>query len=113
MTCAIMTRFYRAPEAILTEEYDKSVDLWSVGVILAELIMASQTKSNPKGSDNLSIFMFPGGSCYPQSPCYENSETVNMGDQIFKILEKFPDCDKDECFSFISQDNTKNFVEQV
>ena len=93
MTCAIMTRFYRAPEAILTEEYDKSVDLWSVGVILAELIMASQTKSKPKGASNLSIFMFPGGSCYPQSPFSENSETVNIDDQIFKILEKFPDCD--------------------
>ena len=49
MTCAIQTRFYRAPEAIITDDYDKSVDIWGVGVILAELLMARlRTKSDDK-----------------------------------------------------------------
>ena len=47
MTCGIMTRFYRAPEAILTEDYDKSIDIWSVGVILAELLITSMKTVNP------------------------------------------------------------------
>jgi mitogen-activated protein kinase 1/3 len=34
----VMTRFYRAPEVIVVEEYGTPIDLWSVGCILAELI---------------------------------------------------------------------------
>lgn len=34
-----MTRWYRAPEIMLSKSvYSKSVDIWSVGCILAELI---------------------------------------------------------------------------
>lgn len=35
----VVTRWYRAPEIILMEkEYDESIDLWSAGCILSELI---------------------------------------------------------------------------
>jgi serine/threonine protein kinase len=34
----VMTRVYRAPEVITLMDYDKKVDTWSVGCILAELI---------------------------------------------------------------------------
>ncbi len=35
----VITRWYRAPEVILCpSEYSKSVDIWSVGCILAELL---------------------------------------------------------------------------
>ena len=33
-----MTRWYRAPELILTRDYDDSIDMWSAGCILAELL---------------------------------------------------------------------------
>lgn len=39
MTGYVSTRYYRAPEIMLTwQKYDTEVDLWSVGCILAEMI---------------------------------------------------------------------------
>mmetsp|Transcript_29445 Transcript_29445/g.68259 ORF Transcript_29445/g.68259 Transcript_29445/m.68259 type:complete len:369 (+) Transcript_29445:48-1154(+) len=39
MTCYVVTRWYRAPELLLgTKNYTKSIDMWSVGCILAELL---------------------------------------------------------------------------
>ena len=39
----VSSRSYRAPEVILTDvNYDKSIDIWSLGCILAELIYCSQ-----------------------------------------------------------------------
>ena len=45
-TC-VQTRWYRAPEVVLLDHnYNKAVDIWSVGLILAELLYCS--KLNPK-----------------------------------------------------------------
>eukprot|EP00696_Hemimastix_kukwesjijk_P019805 gnl/Hemi2/9186_TR3196_c0_g4_i3.p1 gnl/Hemi2/9186_TR3196_c0_g4~~gnl/Hemi2/9186_TR3196_c0_g4_i3.p1 ORF type:complete len:442 (-),score=113.23 gnl/Hemi2/9186_TR3196_c0_g4_i3:229-1356(-) len=38
MTEYVATRWYRAPEVILSDEYSKAIDVWSVGCILAELL---------------------------------------------------------------------------
>jgi serine/threonine protein kinase len=39
MSALVQTRWYRAPEIILVEKnYDKSIDIWSLGVIFAELL---------------------------------------------------------------------------
>eukprot|EP01133_Synstelium_polycarpum_P000408 gene408-482_t len=37
----IQSRFYRSPEVILGIQYDKAIDIWSLGCILAELYMGS------------------------------------------------------------------------
>jgi mitogen-activated protein kinase 7 len=40
MTNYITTRWYRAPELMLNfKNYSSSIDVWSVGCILAELIL--------------------------------------------------------------------------
>jgi p38 MAP kinase len=40
MTGYVSTRYYRAPEIMLTwQQYDHAVDIWSVGCILAEMIL--------------------------------------------------------------------------
>ena len=40
MTEEVATRWYRAPEVLLgSQKYDKSADVWSVGCILAELML--------------------------------------------------------------------------
>ena len=39
MSAVVQTRWYRAPEIILAEKnYDKSIDIWSLGIVLAELL---------------------------------------------------------------------------
>jgi len=38
MTEYVVTRWYRAPELILTKDYNFSIDMWSTGCILAELL---------------------------------------------------------------------------
>ena len=40
MTEYVATRWYRAPEIILSwKEYTEKIDIWSVGCILAELLL--------------------------------------------------------------------------
>lgn len=73
MTEYVATRWYRAPEIVLgSNRYTKSVDIWSVGCILAELI-------NEKP-------LFPGKSTYNQielilevigKPSQEDVESIN------------------------------------
>lgn len=38
MTEYVVTRWYRAPELVLTHSYSSAVDLWAVGCILGELL---------------------------------------------------------------------------
>ncbi|KAF0732293.1 hypothetical protein Ae201684_010583 [Aphanomyces euteiches] len=38
LTDYVVTRWYRAPEVLLTCSYDKPMDVWAIGCILAELI---------------------------------------------------------------------------
>lgn len=38
MTEYVITRWYRAPELVLTHSYSSAVDLWAVGCILGELL---------------------------------------------------------------------------
>lgn len=54
MTEYVATRWYRAPEIMLTfKEYTKAIDVWSVGCILAEMLSGKP--------------LFPGRDCmYPR-----------------------------------------------
>lgn len=42
MTEYVVTRWYRAPELVLTHSYSSAVDLWAVGCILGELLRGGQ-----------------------------------------------------------------------
>jgi len=78
----VVSRWYRPPEVILFEKnYNPSIDLWSAGCIISELI--SQTdqyrKAGVKASDR---HLFPGKACYPLSPSEKESDI----DQLDLIL---------------------------
>ena len=61
LTQHVVTRWYRAPELILMQEYYSSaIDMWSAGCIFAELLQTLEPgmKAQP---------LFPGKTCFPLS----------------------------------------------
>lgn len=66
----IQSRFYRAPEIILGLDYTKSIDMWSLGCILAELYMG--------------VPIFPGEDEHDQLACI--IEVLGTPDQ--KLVQK-------------------------
>jgi mitogen-activated protein kinase 1/3 len=72
-----VSRWYRSPEIILVEKnYTQSIDLWSTGCILSEMICSTENYKNLQESST-DRFLFPGSSCFPLSPCekMKNSNT--------------------------------------
>jgi len=53
----LVSRFYRAPEIILGLDYDRSVDLWSIAVTLAELFTGSVLFPGRTNNDMLRRFV--------------------------------------------------------
>ena len=84
----VVTRWYRAPELILMQDYSFGVDIWSVGCIFAELL-ACLCPANPSSSrGHCHGYMerkalFPGSSCYPLSPGASES-IASMGAEVFE-----------------------------
>ena len=77
LTRHVVTRWYRPPEIILLQEYASSVDMWSVGCILAELL-SMQEESNPVWQNRTPLF--PGKSCYPLS--WDHTQPYTYGNTI-------------------------------
>jgi mitogen-activated protein kinase 1/3 len=77
----IMTRWYRAPEVILLQDYGYSVDVWSVGCIFGEVLNFTRKQPNE---------LFKGRSCFPISPIpqdmHDAENTIDSDDQLIKIL---------------------------
>jgi mitogen-activated protein kinase 1/3 len=64
----VQTRWYRAPEVILKQEYGKEIDVWSLGCIFGEMLLSF---IRPRYQLNLlehPLGLFKGTSCYPLSP---------------------------------------------
>ena len=107
MSPCIQTRWYRSPEIILTEKtYNESIDIWSAGLVLSELMRCTEKfrQHTEEGSIKKSI-LFKGKSCYPLSPADGSDDgSVYESDQIFKVLERYPDINVKNNFSFVTQD---------
>lgn len=87
MTEYVVTRWYRAPELVLTHEYTNKVDLWAVGCILGDLLGRK--------------VMFPGKDFKHQvelvckilgKPCEEDYKHVTSN-RARKFLQMLPETD--------------------
>lgn len=76
LTHHVVTRWYRAPELILLCDYSKSVDVWSTGCVLAELL-GMQAESIPDYQNRSPLF--PGTSC--PSLSRDASDPRTIGEQ--------------------------------
>jgi serine/threonine protein kinase len=91
----------------LTEKhYDQSADIWSLGLILAELLRS--TKSQKCKCRHL----YRGNSCYPISPG-KNEDVVVSDDQLFKIFETNPDIIPKMDLSFLSSDEGSAYAIKI
>lgn len=88
MSPHIVSRWYRPPEIILGHHrYDQSVDIWSLGCILADLLfLVSSDQKQRKEA------LFLGDSCFPLSPISENEQhcdgpKIESSDQLIQILK--------------------------
>ncbi|GMI16567.1 hypothetical protein TrLO_g726, partial [Triparma laevis f. longispina] len=85
LTKHVVTRWYRAPELILLQNYDSAVDIWSLGCIFAELL-SMQEGSVPSYQDRQPLF--PGKSCFPLSADRPTSyaDQVDQLNVIFDVI---------------------------
>mmetsp|Transcript_30662 Transcript_30662/g.51905 ORF Transcript_30662/g.51905 Transcript_30662/m.51905 type:complete len:629 (-) Transcript_30662:182-2068(-) len=84
LTKHVVTRWYRAPELILLESnYNCSIDIWSVGCVLSELLsMQRESFADPQDRQAL----FPGKSCFPLSADHPLAYT-HPHDQLSVIFD--------------------------
>jgi serine/threonine protein kinase len=105
------TRYYRAPEILLFEDYDYRIDVWGLGCIIWE-VMA-------KVFANIREPLFVGKYCETISPTdkeniannHQKPKMVVLSeeDQLMAILKKLGR-QMGEPFSFISNPNIRNFL---
>ncbi|KAL1526498.1 hypothetical protein AB1Y20_015208 [Prymnesium parvum] len=66
MSPHVVTRWYRAPEVLMDQEYDTKLDMWSAGCIFKEMIDASRKSRvmavDKKGKQKGPKPLFPGGT---------------------------------------------------
>lgn len=84
MTVYVVTRWYRAPELLLgKKDYDKSIDMWAVGCILAELLGRKPLFPGKDYVDMLKMIVTKIGN-----PPVEDQGHVS--EKAKKFLEGFP-----------------------
>ncbi|ETV68562.1 CMGC/MAPK protein kinase, variant 2 [Aphanomyces astaci] len=82
MTKHVVSRYYRAPELILLQDYGRAVDMWSIGCIFGELLnMQAENCQHYLNRKPL----FPGRSCTTLSPTDTVTYKKEM-DQLFVIF---------------------------
>ena len=115
LTRHVVTRWYRAPELVLLQEYGTAVDVWSAGCIFAELLgMQKENVQNYRDR----VALFPGKSCYPLSDDRMDNEDKNSmfversKDQVDQLSVIFDviGSPSDEDIKEIESQNIKNFL---
>ncbi len=89
LTKHVVTRWYRAPELILLQDYTQAVDVWSLGCIFAELL-SMQAESVPNHRERAPLF--PGKSCFPLSVDQARPSCADKLDQLNVIFDIIGAC---------------------
>lgn len=113
LTSHVSTRIYRAPEVILLEKhYNKPIDIWACGVILAEMFKKIENLHDP--TPDQSFHVFNGNYCFPLSPNHNNKLSSDglpktSGDVLKSVFELIGTPDESD-LSFISDDQAKLYI---
>ncbi|XP_077567018.1 mitogen-activated protein kinase 12 [Stigmatopora nigra] len=89
MTGYVVTRWYRAPEVILSwMHYSQTVDIWSVGCIMAEMLQGKPLFKGNDHLDQLNEIMKITGTPSPELITKLQSEDAKRYVQSLKKVEK-------------------------
>ena len=94
-------------------QYDQAVDIWGVGVTLAE-ILGCTDKYHGEGFSSTNRYIFKGDSCFPISPIRKDSSEVSPSDQLIKILEYINDHKTPEItYSFMTNATELHYLKKA
>lgn len=69
LTDYVVTRYYRAPELLIMSRYNHAIDMWSVGCILAEMVLRRPLFGGANYLSQLTLILeTPGLRAVPQTP---------------------------------------------
>jgi serine/threonine protein kinase len=69
LTDYVVTRYYRAPELLIMSRYNHAIDMWSVGCILAEMMLRRPLFAGTNYLSQLTLILeTPGLRAVPQTP---------------------------------------------
>eukprot|EP00929_Paragymnodinium_shiwhaense_P059457 TRINITY_DN29777_c0_g2_i1.p1 TRINITY_DN29777_c0_g2~~TRINITY_DN29777_c0_g2_i1.p1 ORF type:complete len:393 (+),score=111.50 TRINITY_DN29777_c0_g2_i1:142-1320(+) len=92
LTDYVVTRWYRAPEVVLlASEYTKSIDVWSVGCILCELIGRSPLFQGKDHLDQIKKILQVIGT-----PSEEDLDWLPPKSPARQFIKKCPECKKSD-----------------
>lgn len=105
MTKHVVTRFYRAPELCLCQNYNEKIDVWAVGCIMSELFGCI----SPDG--NYCQPLFPGSNSILSTKDLVSSEDIKREryderSQIYRIMRVLGNPPKDD-LDWIEDENIK------
>lgn len=83
-TVHVTSRWYRAPEIILgKEDYDASVDCWSLGCVLGELLSYSRIREDKSLKSDGRILQRGDSSRFPVTPKRKNKTNCSSKNMSF------------------------------
>ena len=106
LTHHVSTRWYRAPEIILLEDYSSASDVWAAGCIFGEML------GKVHGNDYYGSF-FKGTSCFPLSPNFVENKSTKERMVVFdnydqlNVIFNIMGTPRNEELSFLSEEKLK------
>ena len=103
----VVTRWYRAPEVILSRgRYAQSIDNWSVGCIIAEMYQMHEDTIAPRRP------LFPGRSCFPLSPSHRTC-FKDVTDQLNVIFALCGTPSRQEIEDLEAEEDVKGYLKAL